>query len=85
MWCLECGFARRRSAGICGSRTPPINRICWQLPVDFPLVVPAYSDRPYSDRRSAMAKALGLGAGGPRLRHRLRQAGSGARGGPSTT
>jgi predicted transcriptional regulator len=57
--CLECGFRAqtlRRHLRMAHGLTAADYRIRWQLPVDYPLVAPAYSDR-----RSLVAKALGLG------------------------
>jgi predicted transcriptional regulator len=57
--CLECGFRgqtlRRHLGSRHGLRIPEYLRR-WQLPGDHPLTAPAYSQR-----RSAMAKELGLG------------------------
>ena len=57
--CLECGFRgqtlRRHLGSRHGLQTAEYLRR-WQLPGDHPLTAPAYSER-----RSAMAKELGLG------------------------
>jgi predicted transcriptional regulator len=62
--CLECGFRGlmlRRHLRDAHGLEPAAYRAHWKLPADHPLTAPAYSER-----RSTMAKQLGLG--------RLRQA-----------
>jgi predicted transcriptional regulator len=68
--CLECGFRGQTLRRHLGSRhglqiAEYLRR--WQLPGDHPLTAPAYSER-----RSTMAKQLGLGhkPGRPRSRAR---------------
>ena len=68
--CLECGFRGQTLRRHLGSRhglqiAEYLRR--WQLPGDHPLTAPAYSER-----RSTMAKQLGLGhkPGRPRSRSR---------------
>lgn len=59
MVCLECGFRAqtlRRHLRVAHGLEVAQYRARWNLPVDHPITAPAYSDR-----RSAMAKALGLG------------------------
>jgi predicted transcriptional regulator len=57
--CLECGFRaqmlRRHLRGAHGL-TPIEYRARWSLPKDHPIIAPAYSQR-----RSAVARAAGLG------------------------
>ena len=57
--CLECGYRakmlRRHLAGR-HQLTPETYRARWELPITHPLTAPAYSER-----RSTLAKALGLG------------------------
>jgi predicted transcriptional regulator len=66
--CLECGFRgqtlRRHLGSRHGLRIAEYLRR-WQLPGDHPLTAPAYSQR-----RSTMAKALGLGRKRGRTRGR---------------
>ena len=57
--CLECGFhgqAIRRHIRVAHGLEPAAYRIRWRLPPDHPITAPAYSER-----RSAMAKQIGLG------------------------
>jgi predicted transcriptional regulator len=57
--CLECGWAGsvlRRHLGTAHGLTVDQYRARWQLPRDHALVAPAYSER-----RSGLAKELGLG------------------------
>ena len=57
--CLECGSRAqmlRRHLRVAHGLEVAQYRARWNLPVDHPITAPAYSDR-----RSAMAKALGLG------------------------
>lgn len=57
--CLECGFQARtlrRHLRTAHGLDPAAYRGRWKLPPDHPLTAPAYSER-----RSAMAKQLGLG------------------------
>jgi predicted transcriptional regulator len=57
--CLECGFRAqtlRRHLRVAHGLEVAQYRARWNLPVDHPITAPAYSNR-----RSAMAKALGLG------------------------
>jgi predicted transcriptional regulator len=68
--CLECGFRGQTLRRHLGSRhglqvAEYLRR--WQLPGDHPLTAPAYSER-----RSAMAKELGLGRQRGRPRSRAR-------------
>lgn len=63
--CLECGIRARtlkRHLQSAHDLAPQQYREKWQLPKDYPMVAPAYSEK-----RSHMAKELGLGrqAGGP--------------------
>jgi len=75
--CLECGWAGsvlRRHLGTAHGLTVDQYRARWQLPRDHALVAPAYSER-----RSGLAKELGLGrtreapdarkVNGPRSQH----------------
>jgi predicted transcriptional regulator len=60
--CLECGAKSRvlrRHLQTAHNLTPQGYRERWKLPKDYPLVAPSYSVR-----RSAMAKAVGLGRKG---------------------
>jgi predicted transcriptional regulator len=62
--CLECGFhgqAIRRHLSTRHGLTPEQYRARWKLPATYPITAPAYSER-----RSAMAKELGLGQLGRR-------------------
>lgn len=57
--CLECGFRGqmiRRHINIAHGLDPAEYRVRWQLPTDYPLTAPSYSQR-----RSTMAKEIGLG------------------------
>jgi predicted transcriptional regulator len=57
--CLECGFhgqAIRRHLTIRHGLAPEQYRARWKLPADHPITAPTYSER-----RSAMAKQIGLG------------------------
>ena len=57
--CLECGFRGlmiRRHIRIAHGLDPAEYRVRWQLPADHPLTAPSYSQR-----RSTMAKEIGLG------------------------
>jgi predicted transcriptional regulator len=57
--CLECGFRAQVLRGHLKSRhglTPDEYRARWSLPVDHPIIAPAYSER-----RSAIAQQIGLG------------------------
>ena len=57
--CLECGFhgrAIRRHLNIRHGLAPEQYRARWKLSADHPITAPAYSER-----RSAMAKQIGLG------------------------
>ena len=57
--CLECGFhgqAIRRHLRVAHGLEPAAYRIRWRLPPDHPITAPAYSER-----RSTMAKRIGLG------------------------
>jgi predicted transcriptional regulator len=70
--CLECGFRgktlRRHLGTRHGLQTAEYLRR-WDLPSDHPLTAPAYSER-----RSTMAKELGLGRKRSRPRGRARRA-----------
>jgi predicted transcriptional regulator len=71
--CLECGFRGQTLRRHLGSRHglqigEYLRR--WQLPGDHPLTAPAYSER-----RSTMAKQLGLGRKPGRLRSEARRHG----------
>jgi predicted transcriptional regulator len=71
--CLECGVQAKtlkRHLGSSHQLTPQAYRERWDLPRDYPLTAPAYSER-----RSKMAKSLGLG----------RKAGAKTRGGRRKT
>ncbi len=57
--CLECGLAFvsiRRHLANAHNMTPVQYRERWNLPQSYPVVTPAYSQR-----RSALAKEIGLG------------------------
>src|SRR6266851_5136135 len=57
--CLECGFLSqmlRRHIRVAHGLEPAEYRVRWKLPADHPIIAPAYSER-----RSAMAKRIGLG------------------------
>jgi predicted transcriptional regulator len=57
--CLECGFQAktlRRHLRVAHGLEPAAYRVRWKLGTDHPLTAPAYSER-----RSTMAKQLGLG------------------------
>src|SRR6266404_4552332 len=57
--CLECGFLSqmlRRHIRVAHGLEPAEYRVRWKLPVDYPITAPAYSER-----RSMMAKQIGLG------------------------
>src|SRR5260370_35680060 len=57
--CLECGFLSqmlRRHIRVAHGLEPAEYRVRWKLPTDHPITAPAYSER-----RSAMAKQIGLG------------------------
>jgi predicted transcriptional regulator len=57
--CLECGFhgkAMRRHLSTRHGLAPEQYRARWKLPADHPITAPAYSER-----RSTMAKQIGLG------------------------
>ena len=57
--CLECGFraqALRRHLRVAHGLAVAQYRAHWNLPADYPVTAPAYSQR-----RSEMAKELGLG------------------------
>src|SRR5271170_7257995 len=61
--CLECGFRGkilRRHLRYAHGLEPAAYRVRWKLPADHPIIAPAYSER-----RSTMAKQLGLGRGAP--------------------
>ncbi|MFN7023834.1 MAG: MucR family transcriptional regulator [Pseudorhizobium sp.] len=64
--CLECGknfkSLKRHLAGA-HDQTPDEYREKWELPVDYPMVAPEYAET-----RSRLAKHMGLGQGGRRLR-----------------
>ena len=60
--CLECGWRGhmlRRHITTAHGLTAEEYRMRWNLPWEHPLVAPAYSER-----RSGLAKQLGLGRGG---------------------
>jgi predicted transcriptional regulator len=64
--CLECGVKARtlkRHLQTAHSLVPQQYREKWSLPRDYPMVAPAYSER-----RSQMAKDLGLGRKGAAAR-----------------
>ena len=57
--CLECGFrgqTLRRHLRVAHGLEPAAYRARWKLPPDHPITAPAYSER-----RSTMAKQIGLG------------------------
>src|SRR5271169_2140538 len=59
--CLECGYrgqVLRRHLRVAHGLDPAAYRVRWKLPVDHPITAPAYSER-----RSTMAKEIGLGRG----------------------
>jgi len=61
--CLECGYrgqVLRRHLRVAHGLDPAAYRVRWKLPVDHPITAPAYSER-----RSTMAKEIGLGRGAP--------------------
>ena len=58
--CLECGFRGqilRRHLRVAHGLEPAAYRARWKLPVDHPITAPVYSER-----RSTMAKDIGLGS-----------------------
>jgi predicted transcriptional regulator len=57
--CLECGFCGqmlRRHLRVAHGFEPAAYRVRWKLPADHPITAPVYSQR-----RSTMAKGIGLG------------------------
>jgi len=57
--CLECGFLSqmlRRHIRVAHGLEPAGYRVRWKLPADHPITAPAYSER-----RSTLAKRIGLG------------------------
>ena len=75
--CLEDGRKFRslkRHLRTVYNLTPEAYRAKWDLPADYPMVAPAYSAN-----RSALAKAIGLGAAGPRSGMVLWQSGASVR------
>src|SRR5712671_3351105 len=57
--CLECGFLSqmlRRHIRVAHGLEPADYRARWKLPADHPITAPAYSER-----RSTLAKRIGLG------------------------
>ena len=59
--CLECGYSGqvlRRHLRLAHGLEPAAYRVRWKLTVDHSITAPAYSDR-----RSTMAKEIGLGRG----------------------
>ncbi len=57
--CLECGFLSqmlRRHIRVAHGLEPAEYRVRWKLPADHPITAPAYSER-----RSTLAKRIGLG------------------------
>jgi predicted transcriptional regulator len=57
--CLECGYrgrVLRRHLRVAHGLEPAEYRVRWRLPPDHPITAPAYSER-----RSTMAKQIGLG------------------------
>jgi predicted transcriptional regulator len=57
--CLECGFRAqmlRRHLRVAHGLEAAEYRVRWKLPADHPITAPAYSER-----RSTMAKGIGLG------------------------
>src|SRR5271155_3035849 len=58
--CLECGFRGqmlRRHLRLVHGLEPAAYCVRWKLPADHPITAPAYSER-----RSTMAKEIGLGS-----------------------
>jgi predicted transcriptional regulator len=67
--CLECGFSGqmiRRHLTTAHSLTPEQYRERWGLPIDYPVVAPNYAQK-----RSRLAKEIGLGTMTPRGRRTL--------------
>jgi predicted transcriptional regulator len=67
--CLDCGFSGqmiRRHLTVSHGLTPEQYRERWNLPVDYPIVAPNYAQK-----RSALAKEIGLGTMTPRRRRTL--------------
>src|SRR5271163_3556527 len=61
--CLECGYrgqVLRRHLRLAHGLEPAAYRVHWKLPADHPIIAPAYSER-----RSTMAKEIGLGRKAP--------------------
>jgi predicted transcriptional regulator len=61
--CLECGYrgqVLRRHLRMAHGLEPAAYRVRWKLSVNHPITAPAYSER-----RSTMAKEIGLGRGAP--------------------
>jgi predicted transcriptional regulator len=57
--CLECGYrgqVLRRHLSVAHGLEPAEYRVRWKLPADHPITAPGYSER-----RSTMAKQIGLG------------------------
>ena len=57
--CLDCGFLSqmlRRHIRVAHGLEPAEYRVRWKLPTDHPITAPGYSER-----RSTMAKRIGLG------------------------
>jgi predicted transcriptional regulator len=57
--CLQCGYrgqVLRRHIRVAHGLEPAQYRVRWKLPPDHPIAAPAYSER-----RSTMAKQIGLG------------------------
>ena len=57
--CLECGFLSqmlRQHIRVAHGLEPAEYRVRWKLPADHPITAPAYSER-----RSTLAKRIGLG------------------------
>jgi predicted transcriptional regulator len=57
--CLECGYRGqmlRRHIRVAHGLEPAEYRVRWKLPADHPITAPVYSER-----RSTMAKGIGLG------------------------
>jgi MucR family transcriptional regulator, transcriptional regulator of exopolysaccharide biosynthesis len=57
--CLECGYRGqmlRRHLSVSHGLEPAEYRVRWKLPADHPITAPVYSER-----RSMMAKGIGLG------------------------
>lgn len=70
--CLEDGIRARtlkKHLSVAHGMTPDEYRARWGLPADYPMVAPEYSER-----RSAMAKSIGLGRKSGRGRKRSRTA-----------